>query len=214
MKFTWKKQNEYKTRILAELKNATGVDMSEFGIFYTTRKACEKLQLNIHPHSSKNYVVVRKWGYFCYYYPDDLFCEIRHHPYKIISRKQFDNLYKCCFNPEEFLPSLAEWNTMVREQITLSLKKLQNQKELDEMQLEFDDSITLGEIRNEYPGLYVRYRKTKLSFHQWANAEKTRYWTGPKFTIKISPVNMENLRIDNYVYNKKEFNKKMDEVDI
>lgn len=213
MKLTWQKQNEYKKRILDELKNITGVDMSDYSLFYITRKACETLQLSIYPHSSKDYVEVRKCGYFSYYYPDDLFCEMRHNPYKIISRKQFDNLINSAYNPEETLPSLGEWNTLVREQITLSLKKIQNKKELDEMQLEFDDSITLGEIRNEFPGLYVRYRKTKLSFHQWANAEKTRYWTGPKFTIKISPVNMDNLRIDNYVYNKRIFNKKLDEVE-
>ena len=214
MRLTRKKQNEYKTRILTELKNATGVDMTDYSLFYPTRKACETLQLSIYPHSSKMYVEVRRCGYFCYYYPDDLFCEIRHKPYKVISRKQFDNLVNSAYHPEEILPSFVEWNNLVREQIQLDLKKFQNKKELDEMQLEFDDSITFGEIRNEFPGLYVRYRKTKLSFHQWANAEKTRYWTGPKFTIKISPVNMENLRIDNYVYNKKEFNKKMDEVDI
>lgn len=213
MKLTWKKQNEYKTRILAELKNATGVDMTEYSLFYPTRKACETLQLSIVPHSSKMYVETRKCGYFCYYYPDDLFCEVRHNPYKIISRKQFDNLVNSAYHPEEIIPSLAEWNTMVREQITLSLKKLQNQKELDELQLEFDDSITFGEIRNEFPGLYVRYRKTMLSFHQWANTEKTRYWTAPKFTIKISPVKMENFRIDNYVYNKRIFNQKLDEVE-
>ena len=142
-----------------------------------------------------------------------MFCPVYNKPYRVISRKRFDNLVNSSYHPEEFLPSLAEWNTMVREQIALSLKKYKNQKELDEMQLEFDDSITLGEIRNEFPGLYVRYRKTKLTFHQWANAEKTRYWTGPKFTIKISPVNMDNLRIDNYVYNKRIFNQKLDEVE-
>lgn len=188
--------------------------MSEFGIFYTTRKACEKLQLNIHPHSSKNYVEVRKWGYFCYYYPEDLFCEVYHKPYKVISRKHFDNLYKCCFNPEEILPSLDEWNNLICEHTRLEMKKFQNKKELVEMQLEFDDSITLGEIKKEYPGLYVSYRKTKLSFHQWANAEMTRYWSRPKFTIKIKPVIMDSLNVDYYVYNKKEFNNKMDEVDI
>ncbi len=213
MRLTWQKQNEYKKRILAELKNITGVDMTDYSLFYITRKACETLQLSIYPHSSKDYVEVRKCGYFCYYYPDDLFCPVYNKPYKVISRQRFDNLVNSSNHPEEYLPSLAEQNTLVREQITLSLKKFQNQKELDEMQLEFDDSITLGEIRNEYPGLYVRYRKTKLSFHQWANAEKTRYWTAPKFTIKISPVNMDNLRIDNYVYNKRIFNKKLDEVD-
>lgn len=214
MKFTWKKQDEYKARILAEIKQATSVDMSEFGVFYTTRKAAEVLVLNIHPHASKDFVEVRKWGYFCYYYPDDLICPIYHQPYKVISRKHFDNLYQCCFTPEEILPSLDEWNNLICEHTKLEMKKLQNKKELAELQLEFDDSITLGEIRKEYPGLYVSYRKTKLSFHQWANAEMNRYWSKPKFTIKIKPVKMDNLRIDNYVYNKKEFNKKMDEVDI
>lgn len=212
MRLTRKKQNEYKTRILAELKNATGVDMTEYSLFYPTRKACETLQLSIYPHSSKMYVEVRRAGYFCYYYPDDLFCEVRHHPYKIISRKQFDNLINSAYHPEETLPSLCEWNTLVREQIQLELKKLQNQKELNELQLEFDDKITLGEIRNEFPGLYVRYRKTKLTFHQWADIEKTRYWTGPVFTIKIKPTMTDYLIIDNYVYNKRIFNQKLDEV--
>ena len=213
MRLNWKKQNEYKTRILTELKNVTGVDLTDYSLFYTTRKACETLQLSIFPHSSNEYVEVRKCGYFCYYYPDDLFSPVYHKPYKVISRKQFDNLISSANHPEETLPSLGEWNTLVREQIALSLKKYKNQKELDEMQLEFDDSITFSEIRNEFPGLYVRYRKTKLTFHQWANAEKTRYWSGPKFTIKISPVKMESLRIDNYVYNKRIFNQKLDEVD-
>lgn len=212
MKLTWKKQNEYKTRILTELKNATGVDMTEYSLFYPTRKACETLQMSIYPHSSKMYVEVRRAGYFSYYYPDDLFCEVRHHPYKIISRKQFDNLVNSAYNPEEIIPSLAEWNNLVREQIQLDLKKLQNQKELNELQLEFDDKITLGEIRQEFPGLYVRYRKTKLSFHQWADSGMTRYWTGPVFTIKIKPTMTDSLRIDNYVYNKRIFNQKLDEV--
>lgn len=74
MRLTRKKQDEYKTRILAELKNATGVDMTEYSLFYPTRKACETLQLRIYPHSSKMYVDVRIAGYFSYYYPDDLFC--------------------------------------------------------------------------------------------------------------------------------------------
>jgi hypothetical protein len=212
MRLTRKKQNEYKTRILTELKNATGVDMTEYSLFYPTRKACETLQLSIYPHSSKMYVEVRRAGYFSYYYPEDLFCEVRHQPYKIISRKQFDNLVNSAYHPEEIIPSLEEWNNLVREQIQLDLKKLQNQKELNELQLEFDDKITLGEIRQEFPGLYVRYRKTKLTFHQWADSGMTRYWTGPVFTIKIKPTITDSLRIDNYVYNKRIFNQKLDEV--
>jgi hypothetical protein len=212
MRLTRKKQNEYKTRILTELKNATGVDMTDYSLFYPTRKACETLQLSIYTHSSKMYVEVRRAGYFSYYYPDDLFCEVRHQPYKIISRKQFDNLVNSACHPEETLPSLEEWNNLVREQIQLDLKKLQNQKELNELQLEFDDKITLGEIRQEFPGLYVRYRKTKLTFHQWADSGMTRYWTGPVFTIKIKPTITDSLRIDNYVYNKRIFNQKLDEV--
>ena len=66
MRLTRKKQNEYKKRILDELKNITGVDMSDYSLFYITRKACETLQLSIYPHSSKDYVEVRKCGYFCY----------------------------------------------------------------------------------------------------------------------------------------------------
>lgn len=212
MKLTWKKQDEYKARILAELKKATGVDMSDYSLFYPTQKACETLQLCIHPHSSKEYVEIMKLGYLCYYYPDDLFCPVYHKPYKVISRKRFDNLYHSVYHPEEILPSLYEWNNLVREQIQLDLKKYKNQKELAEMQLEFDDSITLGEIRKEFSGLYVTYRKTKLSFHQWANTEMTRYWTNPKFTIKIKPVKMDSIYIDQYVYNKKEFNQKLDKV--
>ena len=138
---------------------------------------------------------------------------MRHQPYKIISRKQFDNLVNSAYHPEEIIPSLEEWNNLVREQIQLDLKKFQNQKELNELQLEFDDKITLGEIRQEFPGLYVRYRKTKLTFHQWADSGMTRYWTGPVFTIKIKPTLTDSLRIDNYVYNKRIFNQKLDEVD-
>ena len=212
MRLTRKKQDEYKTRILAELKNATGVDKTDYSLFYPIRKACEVLVLSIFPHSSKEYVEVRKCDYFCYYYPDDLFCPVYHKPYKVISRKQFDNLINCANHPEEALPSLGEWNNLVREQIRLEMKKFQNQKELNELQLEFDDKITLGEIRKEFPGLYVSYRKTKLNFHQWADSGMTRYWSRPLFTIKIKPTIMDSLRIDNFVYNKRIFNQKLDEV--
>ena len=99
---------------------------------------------------------------------------------------------------------------MVTNYFELKEKKEQNQLEIDMMQLEFDDSIKLYEISKEYPGLYVKFHKTKLTFHQIYN--KDSYLVRPKFEIKIKPVFI-TANIDYSVYNKKEFETKMNEVD-
>ena len=77
-------------------------------------------------------------------------------------------------------------------------KKEQSKNKEKVAKLDFDGEITLKEIREQYKDLYIKMKKSKLSFHKRTDAH--HYSSVPEFTIKIKPVNYyEEL------YNKAEF---------
>ena len=206
MKLTQKLKDEYNKKICDSIFKMTGILLPDILSTFPSVSSAFYLSMRIDNNYAK--ILDKNCVKHDFYHKPN---KDKIYSSKYLNDEQWNNLLEIEKN-NEFIPELKEWNDLIRGNEEQKLKKNKNEQEIREIQLEFDDQITLEEIRKEYPGFFVRYNNTKLSFHQIYNTKNQKHLKTPKFEIKIKPVFRSWDEVDN-IYNKKEFETKMNEVD-
>lgn len=219
MKLTSKLREKYISDALTEANRYVGMVLPRaLFYYYSYEPEADKVEVPI----VMRYIIPDNGSYIYldrkYYYKDqtmyELHCGGNHNNMILLIDSVFDRLYNLTEGNYK-LKAIEEWNDLIKIKYDLKNKKKETKSNCRKMQLDFDGTITLNEIKKKFKSdYYIRVLKTKITFHRsWINSKnKLTYFTTPDFEIRIKPVIKGNADCD-VVYNRTEYENELKRIE-
>ena len=229
MKLTYDLKCKYVLRANEEFQMATGIQSSPF---FAGAKATDEIQSDVklwQPNSQNEHINLDSHAtgisrYEIHLLKDELWpaywsgsIHVNHtsfwttHAY--VKEEIWNKLFEIAKNPE-VIPAVKEWNELSRARKARLDKSANSREKIEMAEMDIDGSLTQQQIQDQYPGYYVVFLRTKISFHEIIG----RYLDGSpiwrkesKWSINIRPANkdLQDYYDHKCLYNKKKFEELM-----